>query len=357
MQDDVTEYQIRYDRHLRLPGFGPEAQTRLTNSSVLVVGAGGLGCPVLQYLTAAGVGRIGIADHDKVDLSNLQRQVLYSTADIGKHKAQVAAGKLYAMNPLLKFDVYTTKLTSENALSILAPYDIVVDGTDNFPTRYLLNDASILLNKPLIFGSINKFEGQVSIFNYQNGPSYRCLYPEPPAPGTVPSCSEIGVLGVLPGLIGTLQANEVIKVLTGIGEPLNGKLMILDALTLRQTILKIKKSFDNSLIKELIDYDDFCGVKMKNEITPDELEQWIKEEKGFNILDVREEWEFEQFNIGGMHLPIGELESRAEEMDLSRQIVVVCQSGTRSAKAITILQRLHPSGRFINLRGGLLDMI
>lgn len=354
------EYQ-RYNRHIILPEIKEEGQLKLKNAKVLVIGAGGLGCPVLQYLTAAGVGRIGIIDADSVDISNLQRQVLFKTSDVGKSKAQTAADLLKEINPLLQFDVYQTWLNKENAIDILTPYDIVVDCTDNFPTRYLVNDACVITGKPLVFGAIFKFDGQVSVFNYKEGPTYRCLFPNPPAPGEVPSCSEIGVIGVLPGIIGTLQANEVIKMITGVGEVLSGKFLTFDALTMMQTAFKFKKVEANTKIDSFTDYQAFCGITTEpqsDEITVEELAEWLAENPDLQLVDVREDYEHEDYNIGGINIPLSELEDRYSEIDTSKKAVLYCQKGGRSMKALTFLKEQFPANtELYSVMGGVDEII
>ncbi|MEH0154921.1 molybdopterin-synthase adenylyltransferase MoeB [Limibacter armeniacum] len=352
----TEEEKRRYDRHLILPEIGMEGQERLKNANVLVVGAGGLGCPVLQYLTAAGVGRIGIADGDQVDFSNLQRQVLFTPADIGHPKAKIAAEKLKAQNPLVEFDQYIFHLTSQNILSVIEEYDLVIDCTDNFPTRYLVNDACVITNKPLVFGAIYKFEGQVSVFNYQGGPTYRCLFPEPPQKGEVPSCSEIGVVGVLPGIIGCLQASEAIKVITGIGEVASGKLIVLDTLTLQWNTFKFKKVEKNTQIKEFSDYEQFCEKpkfkKNHDEITYSELQQWQLSGKDLQLVDVRETYEHQNGNIGGINIPLTLIPLRHNELNTSKPIVLYCQRGGRSMQALKWVKQNMPDAEAYSLVGG-----
>ncbi len=346
------EEKIQYNRHIILTEIGVEGQNKLASARVLVIGAGGLGCPVLQYLTAAGIGTIGIIDNDVVDKTNLQRQILYTVDDIGKSKAKIASEKLSGLNPFVLFKVYNEKLDRNNALDIFAEYDIIVDGSDNFPTRYLINDACVLTNKPVVFGSIFKFQGQVSVFNYKSGPTYRCLFPNPPEPGAVPNCSDIGVLGVLPGIIGSLQANEVIKIIVGIGEILKGKLLYFDALTLQQQVLSFKTN-SNIVVHQLEnDYDFFCGIKSKTleEITPSELKQNLK---NYQILDVRTIEEYNNFNIGGIHIPMDLVLDQALQLNNQKPIVVCCQSGIRSKKVIEILSEKRNDLRLINLKDGL----
>jgi len=366
----------RYNRHLIIPGFGPEAQQKLKAAKVLVVGTGGLGAPLLQYLTAAGVGTIGVVDMDTVDASNLQRQVLFDMQDVGKPKVLAAVERLQAQNPFVKFEVYNTQLTSENALDIVAGYDVVADGTDNFPTRYLVNDACVLLGKTNVYASIFQFDGQVSVFNYQDpnrqpgdrpAPNYRCLYPEPPPPGLVPSCAEGGVLGVLPGIIGSLQALEVIKVITGVGDPLVGRLYTFDALTFQSRILKFKFDPNNPLngdrptITKLIDYEQFCGLKPPAgqkpevaEITVQELAQWLAEGKDFQLIDVREVFEYEIANLGGELIPLAQVPQRHDLIDRDRPVVIHCKMGGRSANAVKLLQNDFGFDNLYNLRGGII---
>ena len=358
------EFQ-RYSRHFILPEFNIEGQRKLKNAKVLVVGAGGLGCPMLMYLTAAGVGTIGVVDFDVVERSNLQRQVLFTEEDIGMSKAKTAVARLSKQNPDINFNILNTKLSSDNAFEIIKKYDVVADGTDNFPTRYLVNDACVLLNKPNVHGSIFRFEGQVSVFNYTDkngvqGPQYRDIFPSPPPPGLVPSCAEGGVLGVLPGIIGSMQANEIIKVLTGIGEPLAGKLFIFDALSFEMRTMKIRKNPDLMPITQLIDYEDFCNPSLEQssveEILAKELNAVINEDKNIQIIDVREPREYELGNIGGISIPLGELENRLNEISSNGKTVVVCRSGVRSQKAI---QKLQKNGfqNLLNLKGGLVEWV
>jgi sulfur-carrier protein adenylyltransferase/sulfurtransferase len=342
----------RYARHTILPEIGEEGQLRLKRARVLVIGAGGLGCPVLQYLNAAGVGTIGIIDDDRVDLSNLQRQILFSTADVGRQKATCAAEKLQAANPHTILQAYTLRLDRGNALGLFAKYDVIVDGTDNFATRYLVNDACVISGKPLVFGSIFKFEGQVSVFNYEGGPTYRCLYPEPPAAGEAPACAEIGVLGVLPGLCGALMANEVIKIITGAGEVLSGRLLCFDTRQLIFHSFTIEAIPANRDIIELGDYESFCGVIP--EINAAELKRRINEKADFQLIDVREEAEYRARNIGGTLMPLNSLAGNLDRIDRSREVIVHCATGVRSKKAARLLRE---SGftRVYSLRNGLLD--
>ncbi|WP_299435143.1 HesA/MoeB/ThiF family protein [uncultured Aquimarina sp.] len=346
------EEKIQYNRHLILDEIGEEGQNKLASAKVLVIGAGGLGCPILQYLTAAGIGTIGIIDDDEVDQTNLQRQILYTIDDIGKSKAKVASEKLSRLNPFVFFKVYEEKLDVDNALGLFEAYDIIVDGSDNFPTRYLVNDACVLTERPLVFGSIFKFQGQVSVLNYNDGPTYRCLFPDPPAPGAVPNCSDIGVLGVLPGIIGSLQANEVIKMITGLGEVLRGKLLYFDTLTMQQQILNFKKNKDIEVSKLEDDYDFFCGINSNiiEEISNTELKQ---NPENYQVLDVRTSKEHENFNIGGIHISLNTLSERVLELNNHKPIVVCCQSGLRSKKAIQIITEQRKDLHLINLKNGL----
>ncbi|SEK90688.1 adenylyltransferase and sulfurtransferase [Aquimarina amphilecti] len=346
------EEKIQYSRHILLDEIGVDGQEKLKSAKVLVIGAGGLGCPILQYLTAAGVGTIGIIDDDVVDKTNLQRQVLYTVDDIGRSKAKVASERLSGLNPFVFFKVYEEKLDNDNALELFSEYDIIVDGSDNFPTRYLVNDACVITDKPLVFGSIFKFQGQVSVLNYKNGPTYRCLFPNPPEQGAVPNCSEIGVLGVLPGIIGSLQANETIKIIVGIGEVLKGKLLYFDALTLQQQTLSFNKNQNIDIDRLLDNYDFFCGIKPNTfeEISAEELKQNIE---NYQILDVRSPEEIDYFNIGGIHIPLDTVSSSVFELNNEKPIVVCCQSGLRSKKAIEIIRKHRDDLHLINLKDGL----
>ncbi|MBN4051379.1 molybdopterin-synthase adenylyltransferase MoeB [bacterium AH-315-M05] len=344
----------RYSRHVILPEIGIKGQETLKQAKVLVIGAGGLGCPVLQYLTAAGVGTIGIIDFDVVDETNLQRQILFDVKDVGKSKVEVAKQKLSGQNPYINFNLYYTKLTKDNALNIFKDYDIIVDGSDNFPTRYLVNDACVIVGKPLIFGSIFKFEGQVSVFNYNGGPTYRCLFPQPPRLQDASNCSEIGVLGVLPGIIGCLQANETIKIIAGIGEPLSGKLLIFDALTLNTNILEFSPIEGNFNIKELIDYDNFCGTGGEvKEITVSELKKKLDDREDIQIIDVREEFEYEICNLGGELLPLNSISNKIDTISKDKPVIVHCHHGGRSAQAINILKEKFEFDNLLNLKGGI----
>lgn len=346
------EEQQQYNRHLILNEIGESGQLKLKQAKVLVIGAGGLGCPILQYLTAAGVGTIGIIDHDTIDQSNLQRQILYSHDTIGQFKAEVAAQSLSKLNPFVNFEVYLQKLTSDIAIELFTKYDIVVDGSDNFPTRYLVNDAAVLTNKPLVFGSIYKFEGQVSVFNYNDGPTYRCLYPQAPKPNEVPNCSEIGVLGVLPGIIGAFQANEVLKLICGIGNVLSGKLLTYNALSMQQMVLNFQKN-NTSQITGLADsYEVLCGLpEFIEELTFAELKD---NADNYNVLDVREQYEREQYHIGGLHIPLDELSLRLNELPQNKSLVVYCKAGIRSKKAIDIIKEYGFKQQVLNLKGGII---
>jgi molybdopterin/thiamine biosynthesis adenylyltransferase/rhodanese-related sulfurtransferase len=359
---------IRYSRHLNLPGFGFEAQEKLKKASVLVVGTGGLGAPLLQYLSAAGVGKIGVVDYDIIDESNLQRQVLFDQKDIGKYKTRVAIERLQSQNPYVTFEEYNEKLTSANALSIIQDFDIVADGTDNFPTRYLCNDACVLLGKTNVYASIYQFEGQVSVFNLlkngAHGPNYRDLFPTPPPPDLVPNCAEGGVLGVLPGIIGSLQASEVIKVITGLGEPLSGKLLIMDLLNHTSRTLNVTKDAANPLsgehpeITKLIDYEAFCGVNQIDDtirsIEPETLNQMLKKKSKVLLLDVREPYENKVSNIGGLLIPLKSIGSQFGDIPRDRKVIVYCKTGKRSRQAIKKLQSEFGFDNLYNLDGGLI---
>jgi molybdopterin/thiamine biosynthesis adenylyltransferase/rhodanese-related sulfurtransferase len=353
----------RYSRHLAIPEFGIVGQEKLKAATVLVIGAGGLGSPLLLYLTAAGVGHIGIVDFDVVDDSNLQRQVLYTVDDIGKSKAHTAKERLKALNPHVKFTVYNKAFTKENAMEIIKDYDLVADGSDNFPTRYLVNDACVLANKVNVYAAIFRFEGQVSVFNFENedgsrGPNYRDLFPSPPLPGMVPSCAEGGVLGILPGIIGSMQATEVIKIITGVGEPLVGRFFLFDAAGFISRTLKIKKNPEVS-ITELIDYEAFCGIvpidpDEVKEITVEEFENWKKEKIDFQLIDVRETYEFEINNLGGELIPFAEIPKALNRIAKHKKVLIHCLSGKRSAAAIMELQRLGGFDNLYSLRGGII---
>jgi molybdopterin/thiamine biosynthesis adenylyltransferase/rhodanese-related sulfurtransferase len=358
----------RYSRHLIMPEVGMDGQLKLKAAKVLCIGTGGLGAPLGQYLAAAGVGRIGLVDFDKVDLTNLQRQILFSTKDVGRPKIEAAAERLRGLNSDIQIDTFETMLTSANALDILKDYDVIVDGTDNFATRYLVNDACVLLGKPNVYGSIFRFEGQASVFGYPGGPCYRCLYPEPPPPGLVPSCAEGGVLGVLPGIVGSIQAAETLKLIIGKGEPLVGRLLLFDALSMRFRELKLRKNHEcpvcgaHPTVTKLIDYAEFCGVRGEEapapvstvpEITPRELKARLDRGDDLFILDVREPHEYQICNIGGYLIPLGDLSRRVSELDSSREIVAHCRSGKRSAEASEFLRQAG-FRKVLNLKGGIL---
>lgn len=362
----------RYNRHIIIPGFGMEAQQKLKQAKVLVVGSGGLGSPLLLYLAAAGVGTIGIVDFDVVDDSNLQRQVLFGVNEVGQPKVEAAKRRLQSLNPHIEIILYNTQLTSQNAPEIVAGYDVVADGTDNFPTRYLVNDACVFLGKTNVYASIFQFEGQVAVFNYlqkngERGPNYRDLYPVPPPPGLVPNCAEGGVLGVLPGIIGSMQAAEVIKVITGVGEPLSGRFFTYDALTFETRTFNIKKRADNPVsgnnptIHALIDYEMFCGVraveKPVKEITPKELYDWEVTGKQFQLIDVREPEEFNTVNIGAELVPLATVSAYANNISLDLPVVIHCKGGVRSAKAIRELEEKFGFTNLYNLKGGILAYI
>jgi len=367
--DDVR----RYSRHLIMPEVGVEGQRKLKAAKVLCIGAGGLGSPVAMYLAAAGVGTIGLVDFDVVDFSNLQRQILHGTPDVGRSKLASAKDRLTALNPEIEIRTHEVALSSQNALQLFAPYDIVVDGTDNFPTRYLVNDACVLLGKPNAYGSIFRFEGQASVFATKDGPCYRCLYPEPPPPGLVPSCAEGGVLGVLPGMIGMVQATETVKLIMGIGEPLIGRFLIYDALRMRFRELKLRKDPDcpvcgtHPTVTTLIDYEQFCGVvpaapgpvtvNNATEITASELKQRLDRGDSLKIVDVREPNEYQINRIPGSTLiPLGDVPKRYSELDSEDEIVVHCKMGGRSAKAADFLRSVGFK-KVLNLKGGILDWI
>ena len=359
----------RYARHLSLPEVGADGQRRLKAARVLCVGTGGLGSPLALYLAAAGVGTLGLVDFDVVDASNLQRQIIHSTKDIGRKKLDSAAEKLLALNPSLNVVKHETMLSSANALDILKDYDIVADGTDNFPTRYLVNDACVLLGKPNVYGSIFRFEGQASVFGTKEGPCYRCLYPEPPSPGLAPSCAEGGVLGILPGLVGVIQAAEAIKLILGSGEALIGRLLLVDALAMRFRELKLRKNPEcpvcgqNPTVTKLMDYEQFCGIKPPTEeektlsngipqVTVHELKQRMDAGEDLLILDVREPYEYQIANIGGRLIPMNEVPRRIDEIDRDREVIVQCLSGGRSQR---VAEYLKQSGyeKVSNLAGGI----
>ena len=377
VQPELTQEEIkRYSRHLIMPEVGMDGQRALKASSVLCIGAGGLGSPAAMYLAAAGVGRIGLVDFDVVDYSNLQRQLLHGTPDVGRPKLDSARDRLHALNPHVQIDTYETSLSSQNALDLFAPYDVILDGTDNFPTRYLVNDACVISGKPNAYGSIFRFEGQASVFGTKEGPCYRCLYPEPPPPGLVPSCAEGGVLGVLPGIIGVIQATEAIKLMLGIGEPLIGRFLIYDALKMRFRELKLRKDAEcpvcgtNPTVTKLIDYEQFCGLRPEphgaqatgaavsdTEITPVELKKRLDAGDKLFILDVREPNEYQINRIPGSTLiPLGDLPRRYQELPTDVEIVAHCKMGGRSAKAQDFLKSVGITN-VKNLKGGILEWV
>jgi adenylyltransferase/sulfurtransferase len=362
MSDFSPEESIRYSRHFVLPGFGKHGQEKLKAGRVLVVGAGGLGAPVLYYLAAAGVGKIGIVDADTINLSNLQRQILYATRDIGKGKAMTAAGRLRNLNPDIFVESIVVQIDSSNAIDIIKDYDIVVDATDNFPTRYLLNDTAVLTGKTLVYGSIFRYEGQVAVFNHQGGPNYRDLYPVPPVPGSVPDCEEGGVLGVLAGIIGCYQANEVIKLLSGSDkkDTLAGKLLIVDSQTSETTIINVPDRNAKAGIKNLIDYDEFCGLRKNNtssdmkEVTVQELKKLMDEKADFQLIDVREPHEADIAEIGGLLIPQGDIPSNVDKISRDKQVIIHCRSGARSGNMVKWLEANHGFTNLYNLKGGIL---
>jgi len=358
---------LRYSRHLIMPEVGMEGQLKLKAARVLCVGAGGLGSPLAMYLAAAGVGTLGIVDFDVVDFTNLQRQIIHSTEDVGRKKLDSAEESIRGINPFVEVRKFETKLTSENALDIFRDFDVIADGTDNFPTRYLVNDACVLSGKPNVYGSIFRFEGQASVLATKEGPCYRCWYPEPPPPGLVPSCAEGGVLGILPGLVGVIQATETVKLILGKGEPLIGRVLLVDALGMKFRQLKLKKNPDcpvcsaHPTITKLIDYQEFCGIRGEEapvttkvpEIQPEELKQRLDAGEDIFILDVREPHEYQICNLNGYLIPLGDLPKRVHELDSSREIVAHCRSGVRSAKAVDFLRQAG-FRKVKNLAGGVL---
>ena len=362
----------RYNRHIIIPGFGVEAQEKLKKAKVLVVGAGGLGSPVLLYLAAAGIGTIGIVECDVVDDSNLQRQVLYGTADVGTAKAEAAKKRLLSLNPHIHIIIHDTELRSSNAMDIISAYDIVADGTDNFPTRYLVNDACVLMDKPNVYASIYQFEGQVAVFNYvdssgERGPNYRDLYPVPPEPGEVANCSEAGVLGVLPGIIGSMQALEVIKIAAQTGDVLSGRLFLFDALSFETRTFNISRNPENPIngsnptLRALIDYEQFCGVpamekKIKN-VSPEQLQDWQEEGIVYQLIDVREQQEYDLVNLGGLLIPLDTIGDLPQKIDKDKKVVIHCKSGGRSAKAVRLLEEKYGFTNLYNLEGGLIAYI
>ena len=362
-----NEEIARYSRHLIMPEVALDGQKKLKRARVLTIGAGGLGSPLAMYLAAAGVGTLGIVDFDVVDESNLQRQIIHGTSDLGRPKMESARDRIEDINPNVKVEAYEEALTSENALEIFEDFDVIVDGTDNFPTRYLVNDASVLTGKPNVYGSIFRFEGQASVFYAEEGPCYRCLYPEPPPPGLVPSCAEGGVLGILPGAIGTIQATETVKLILGIGEPLIGRLLLYDALSMRFREMKLRKDpgcpvcGENPTVTELIDYQEFCGIPQASsqaqadevpEITVRELKGRMENGEKVSVLDVREPHEYEVANIGARLIPLGELPERLVELDRDENFAVHCKTGGRSARAVKLMQEAGFQNVY-NVKGGI----
>jgi len=364
-----NEEVLRYSRHLIMPEVGMDGQQKLKAAKVLCIGTGGLGSPLAMYLAAAGVGTIGLVDFDVVDFTNLQRQIIHFTSDVGRKKLDSAAEKIDEINPFVEVRKFETRLTSANALEIFKDFDIIVDGTDNFPTRYLVNDACVLTGKPNVYGSIFRFEGQASVFATKEGPCYRCLYPEPPPPGLVPSCAEGGVLGILPGLVGLIQATEAIKLILGSGDPLIGRLLLVDAMGMKFRELKLRKNPEcpacgvNPTVTELIDYNEFCGIRGEEstanmsqnlpEISVEELKKKLDAKEDVFVLDVREPHEYQICNIGGHLIPLGDLPKRVSELDSSKNIVAHCRSGVRSGKAVDFLRQAGFT-KVKNLTGGIL---
>ena len=363
----TNEEILRYSRHLIMPEVGMEGQQKLKAARVLCIGAGGLGSPLALYLAAAGIGRLGMVDFDVVDFTNLQRQVIHGTESVGRPKLESAAERIRSINPFVNLQPFETKLTSQNALELFRNFDIIADGTDNFPTRYLVNDACVLSGKPNVYASIFRFEGQASVFATEEGPCYRCLYPEPPPPGLVPSCAEGGVLGILPGLLGIIQATEVIKLVLGKGQPLIGRLLLVDALGMKFRELKLRKNPDCPMcgthrsIHQLIDYNEFCGIRGEEkpvtagipEISVEEFKRRLDRGDDLFVLDVREPHEYQICNLSGYLMPLGEVPKRVHELDSSREIVVHCRSGVRSAKAVDFLRQAG-FRKVQNLAGGIL---
>jgi adenylyltransferase/sulfurtransferase len=370
MLPELSHEEIhRYSRHLLIPDVGLEGQRKLKAASVLIVGTGGLGSPVALYLAAAGIGRMGLVDYDVVDFSNLQRQIIHGESRLGDLKVESAQDRLLDLNPEIQVDIYNEFLNSDNAFDIAEPYDIIIDGTDNFPTRYLVNDLCVLTGKPNVYGSIYRFDGQASVFNVDDGPCYRCLFPEPPPPGLVPSCAEGGVLGVLPGTIGSIQATETLKLILGIGEPLIGRLLLYDALDLSFQAVKLQKNLDckvcgeNPEVTTLIDYEDFCGMPARDheegsagdqwDITAEELATQIKAGTKLRLIDVREPHELEISQLEGAELiPLGQFASRLSELDSAEEVILFCKAGTRSTRALEILASAG-FRKVKNLKGGI----
>lgn len=354
-----SEEQVRYSRHFVLQDFGTEAQLKLKKASVAIIGAGGLGNPVLLYLAAAGVGSIKIIDNDIVSLSNLQRQILFTVDDLNHPKAERAASRISRLNPTINIEAIRERIESTNALTLLEKIDVVLDCTDNFATRYLLNDACVLLDKPLVYGSVFRYEGQVGVFNYKRGANYRDFYPTPPDAGQVPNCEEGGVLGVLTGIIGSLQANEAIKIITGLGEPLAGKVLIFDSTTLESTFVKIPDRKSRDAIKTLINYDEFCNTTSKpksamKEITVQELKEMMDAKADFQLIDVREPHEFDICNLNGELIPQGEIPHSVERVSKVKKVVIHCRSGARSGNMVQWLEKNHGFTNLYNLKGGVL---
>jgi len=354
----TSKEKYRYDRHLKMEEIGQNGQEKLKSSSVLIIGAGGLGCPALMYLAAAGVGKIGIIDFDFVNETNLHRQILFTNGEIGQNKAEVAKARLQKMNSFIYVEAYPFKLTNQNALHLFSQFDVIIDATDNFTTRYMVNDASIITGKPLVYGSVYKFEGQVSVFNYKNGPSYRCLFPDPAR--NIPSCEEVGVLGVLCGIIGVKQANEALKIILGIGNPLSGRLEIYKALNAESLIVKIKRNdeiikliHDTKAAFETFDYDLFCGIeKTENGLSTTDFINSLKE-NSIQIFDVRQEWEEPKLVYNDLiSIPLDKIEDAIKLLSQKKQIVIICQNGSRSKTAVDYLKSTHGIENIINLEGG-----
>ncbi|MBI5218122.1 MAG: molybdopterin-synthase adenylyltransferase MoeB [Bacteroidia bacterium] len=346
----------RYSRHIRLAEIGEKGQEKFKKAKVLVVGVGGLGCPVLLYLTAAGIGTIGILDYDTVDESNLHRQILFGTHDIDKPKVFAAKERLEVLNPFIDFKIHFVKLTKNNALDIFKEYDIIVEGSDNFPTRYLTNDACVLLKKPLVYGAVERFNGQLTVFNYHNGPTLRCLCPNPPDPLETPSCSDVGIMGVMPGMIGTMQANEVIKIITGIGNVLSGKLLLLDALNFKMDIVNFSRDEQHANITELKDYTDFCiSAANIKEITSDELNRKLEDGKDFQIIDVRDPEEYNNFDLKRELIPLSEIPENNMLVSKEKPVVFVCNYGIKSMSAINYLQKRFGCNNLLSLRNGIAE--
>ena len=345
----------RYLRQITLPEIGIAGQQKLARGSVLIIGAGGLGSPAATYLVAAGVGRVGLVDFDDVDETNLHRQILYATSDVGRPKLDAAAARLRDLNPEVAVETHPARLSSENALEIFATYDVILDGTDNFATRYLVNDACKLLGKPNVYGSVFRFDGQVSVFATEAGPCYRCIYPEPPPPNTVPSCAEGGVLGVLPGVVGTLQATEAIKLLTGIGDTLAGRLLLFDALSMTFRVMKLRRRCEeHAPITRLIDYEEFCNPVSQRDITPEELSRKIAAGEDILLVDVREPHEWNAGHIeGALHIPMNQVPQRLAEIPKDRDVVMICRSGSRSGHVQQHLLGAQGYTRVKNLMGGM----